>query len=494
VTRFQQTLRRVGVVAATLLIGAGGAVAVSAPASATPETSPFSLTITGEAGCAEGARQITWTVTNNHPELKARITWVGDGTNSHTPENPKVVGDIAKGNDLAAGATATGVEAIADEDTRTEPKLVVAAAWTANDGFETFATVDLTGLTCAPTCVTAENAQYTHTFDAQNGDATVRLKGDLPLCEGEEQDFSLVAYYATDSAFSYPQYLHDAHSDTLWELNTQVELHVDVPKCFRQIDLVFGGEDGIINPIEEGGELYGDRKLGSAGAPGNRSEGPQGWFNGGRKSCVQPAADFVSNCDGTVTVHLTNNSKAPFDAKFVVTGVDGETVVAAGASTTVTVPAEHAGDITVTEATKKKTVDTYQWQRPEDCPPPTADFASTCDNLLLKLANPEGNTTVVANVTAGGETEKIEVAAGAEDVYEIPTDAGEVSVTFEGFKETFTGTYAEPADCAAGGGGGGGLPVTGPQAGAMAGGAALLLGAGAVLFMMARRRRIKFAA
>ena len=112
----------------------------------------------------------------------------------------------------------------------------------------------------------------------------------------------------------------------------------------------------------------------------------------------------------------------------------------------------------------------------------------------MKLTNPEGNTPVTANVTSGGETGKIKVAAGAEDVYEIPKDAGEVSVTFEGFKGTFTGTYAEPADCAAGGGGGGPLPVTGPQAGAMAGGAALLLGAGAVLFMMARRRRIKFAA
>ena len=495
-TRFQQTLRRVGVVAATLLIGAGGAVAVGAPASADP-VEPFSITLTGAAGCTDdGARNITWTVVNNNPELKARITWVGDGTNSHTPEDPKKVGDIAKGNDLAAGATVSGEEVIAEDDTREVAKLVVGVSWNADHAFQTFTDVQLAGLeSCAPPCVTADTAEYVHTFDAAAGTATVALKGKGALCADEKgQPFSLASYFTTSGSYALPQYLLASDTKAITPTESSIELEVALPDCYRQVDLVWGDE--VINPLTEDSGAYGDRKLGSDGAPGNRSEGPQGWFNGGDGECAQPDVIFEPECAGTRVILVNDtpfdDETGSFDLTFTVTGIEGEIVVPAGKSVEKFVPAEVATAIEVKKG--DKLVKSYEWTRPEKCEAPTAEFASSCDAFLVKLTNPEGNTPVTAIVTSGGETGKIKVAAGAEDVYEIPTDAGEVSVTFEGFPETFTGTYAEPADCAAGGGGGGGLPVTGPQAGAMAGGAALLLGAGAVLFVMARRRRITFAA
>jgi hypothetical protein len=186
VTRFHLTFRRVLVVAASLLIGAGGAVAVGAPASADPVSDPFTVTVAGEAGCTDdGTRKIAWTVTNGHPDMKLAITWVGDGTGTHTLENPKTVGDIKRLAEIPAGGSLSGDEVIAEDDTRAVAKLIIGAAWTKDeaDNRETFAEVQLAGLeSCAPPCVTADQAEYVHTFDAAAGTATVALKGKGALC------------------------------------------------------------------------------------------------------------------------------------------------------------------------------------------------------------------------------------------------------------------------------------------------------------------------
>jgi hypothetical protein len=496
VTRFRLPARRLMAVAAGLLIGATGALTVSAPAAAT-DTDPYNITVEGTAVCApKGVWTIDWKVVNDHPSKTARLVWVGDERPPY--EEGKTVGDIHRGAELEGGASVSGVEEV--EAGLASAKLVVTAHYSDGDKVierQAFDEVPLASTsTCAPTCVeTATTARYKHTFDARAGVATVELKGDKPLCAGEKQAFSLASYFTTSSSFAYPQYLHDAKTKWITPNDNKIKLRVDVPRCYRQLDLVFGEE--VYEELVEGGPLYGDRKLGSPGAPGNTSEGPPAWFNGGHKECVAPAADFVSECDGSVTVHLTNPSKVPSTAVFTVSGVEGTTSVEAGESATVTVPASYQGEIVVTEKNRKKPVGTYTWERPVDaCAAPTAEFASTCDYLLLKLVNPEGNAPIVATVSYAGETGTVTVPAGDEGIgAEFPPADGDLVVTFEGYDEVFKGTYTKPADCDAGGGGGGGpLPVTGPQAGALAGGAALILAAGGALFLMARRRRIRFTA
>jgi LPXTG-motif cell wall-anchored protein len=491
VTRFRLPLRRFLAVAAGLLVGASGALAIAGPAAAT-DTDPYSVTVEGSAACApQGVWKIDWKVTND-AAVKARIVFVGDDRPPY--EEGKTVGDIHSGVDLAAGASVSGVEET--EASLASAKLVVTVHYSVDGQVLTRQSFDEVPLasqsTCAPTCVTASTAKYQHTFNAQSGKATVQLKGDLPMCKGESQAFSLASYFATAGTFAYPQYLHDSDTKAIDDAHNKVRLDVSTPHCYRQLDLVFGSE--VYKELTEGGKLYGDRKLGSPNAPGSNSEGPQAWFNGGKKECTQPVAEFVSNCDGSVTVTLTNTSSVPSTAVFTISGVEGTVSVKSGEKPVeVTVPASAAGDIKVTEKNKKKTVGTYKWERPDGCAAPTAEFASSCDALLGKLINPKGNAPVEATVVQGESTAKVTLAGGKTEPYEFDKTRGAVKVTFADFDKTFTGTYTQPTGCEAAGGGGD-LPRTGSRTSVMAGGGAALLAAGGFLFFLVRRRRIRFTA
>jgi hypothetical protein len=267
-------------------------------------------------------------------------------------------------------------------------------------------------------------------------------------------------------------------------------LNVDLPDCYTQVDLIFGGKDEIIDPLD-GTKFYGNKILGSNGAPGNRSKGPRGGWNGGDKSCTQPAAEFVSNCDGTVDVHLSNSGKYP--TAFEVTtggGFNKSVSVAPGESETVRVPLDSAFEIRVTSEGRE--VATGGWERPQGCPQPTLVAKSDCDTLTLRVNNPKGNAPAKVNVTYGTDFRQLLIRPGESATAIFPASTAEVATAaFVGWGVGLEAVYAKPANC---GGGGGGLPVTGAAVGGSVAAALLLLGVGAGLFLAARRRRIRFTA
>jgi LPXTG-motif cell wall-anchored protein len=268
----------------------------------------------------------------------------------------------------------------------------------------------------------------------------VTLDDDIELCAAEP--VTLVTYFAPKPQFSVPQYVFAHQTATVSNEQRTVTLAAPLPACNTQADLFFGGEDDIIGEITEGGKRYGDTKLGSGTGPGSRSKGPQGWYNGGAKGCHQPAVQPVPQCDGAVDVNLSNTgeqTKYPVDFT-VRAGEFTQTVtVAPGKGETVRVPAGR-GPITVTADGMKDV--TYEWQRPENCPPPGDGGGDPGD----------GNGD-------GGDGEGDGGGSG-------------------------TGGGAGDDD--------GGLPVTGAAAGTIAAGAAVLLIGGGVLFVVARRRRVTF--
>lgn len=195
----------------------------------------------------------------------------------------------------------------------------------------------------------------------------------------------------------------------------------------------------------------------------------------------KPEATFTDNCEGVV-VTLGNHEKATKDAEFVVTGEGGfeeKVAVKAGEQAEVAVPAENAGNVTVTEGGKK--IAEHSWTQPEDCVPPaqpTVTAESTCDKLIIRIDNPEDGVTFETVVTPNeGEPQNVVVEPGETKTVEFAASEGLV-VAIDGVEGTFA--WEKPEDCETPGEGGGKgddedtLPVTGVQAGAIAGGAAVL--------------------
>lgn len=510
-------LRRPLAIIGAALLGLGATLSVAAPASAHhPE-------ITGTVVCppASNEKVITWTISHSERDKTATILGITatpdtdvlteDGKalarigGSDPDAVQPVLGRKGKKNDTIVvtqkvPGTTTGVA-----------KLRMSMKWSKNgktvlelvtddrrDG-----KVNLGRKTCGeepPVCVDAAKAQFKHTFDGPGGKATVELEGNLPLCGEGAQPFTLVSYFAPRPQFDVPQYVYGQDTDVIKAGTNKIELEVPIPDCNTQVDLIWGDESEVIEEIVAGGPRYGDKKLGSAGAPGNRSKGPQGWYNGGSKACQQPAADFVSSCDGSVAVNLSNDGEiSKYPVEFTITA--GEFVkkvtVAAGKGDTVEVPAEHAAEIVVTAEgfeTKKG-----GWQRPEDCELPEVLAASDCETYAVGVLNPEGNTPVKVEVTYEGETKTLTVPAGNKEPATVTFEAGKATTATIVFPELdmepLEATFEKPTNC--GGGGGGeepGLPVTGAAAGGIAAGALVLLGIGVFLFIMARRRRVTFTA
>jgi len=210
----------------------------------------------------------------------------------------------------------------------------------------------------------------------------------------------------------------------------------------------------------------------------------------------QPSATFESNCDGTVTVVITNPTGK--DAEFVVksqtTDYKANVKVVAGKSEKVSVPKEHAADIKVAVKGDEngKALGKYKFTAPENCEDAeyTGSFEPSCDGVKVTLNNPaDGETLKVTILANGQEKYKFEVAPGKSESKMIGRqDSVKVVVKVEGFEPDGEFDYTVPAGC------GGSLPVTGVNAGLMAGGASVLVLGGAALFMMARRRRVQFTA
>ncbi|MEW2474034.1 cell wall anchor protein [Micromonospora gifhornensis] len=504
------SLRRPLAVLAAAIIGSTGAAVVAAtPASA------HHTTITGTVDCDRltGERVITWTVVNSERGKTATITGV-----TADPATPVLL--VAEGTDATAELKGTpipkagqvqGVQRVPGDTQRAT--LTVEAAWfqkgdsqrkkppTSKD----HKTIELgADGTCAPApkCVDASDAKYSHTFNGAKGTATVKLAGDLPLCGEEKQYFTLVSYFAPRPQFATPQYVYGTpDSDFLGGTQTEIELKVDVPDCHTQVDLIWGGVDEVIDPLVENGPRYGSKKLGDRGAPGNRSTGPQGWYNGGAKNCTTPAATFASACDGTVTVSLSNDgSISKYPVEFEVRGENGfsekVTVEPGKANNETVVPAEHAGAIEVLVDGEVIDNGTYEWERPEDCPLPTITADATCETFALTASNPEGAQPVKVDFTYGDKTESRTVKPGSSESVTFPAGDDEAALVALPELDLELEVVYAPEGC--GGGGGGeeppGLPVTGVAAGGIAAGAIVLLAVGAVLFVMARRRRIHFTA
>ncbi|PZF87066.1 cell wall anchor protein [Micromonospora deserti] len=500
--RTKLSLRRPLAVLGAALLGLTGAVTLAAPASA------HHTTITATAACDQlsGERVITWKVENSERNKTATITKVT--ADPATPVTVTVAGAESKPLDTVVIPKGDYVEATqrVPGDTA-RATLTVDAVWQKNNArASNNGSIDLSAdQSCspAPKCVDASQAKYSHTFDGPKGTATVKLDGDLPLCGDSKQWFTLVSYFAPRPEFATPQYVYGT-PDSDWiggGTQTEIELNVEIPDCHTQVDLIWGGVDEVIDPLVEDGKRYGDKKLGSKGAPGNRSTGPRGWYNGGDKSCTTPAATFASNCDGTVTVSLSNDGKtSKYPVEFEVRGENGwskkVTVEPGKADNGVEVPAAQAGKVEVLVDGKVIENGTYGWDRSADCPLPTVTTEADCDTFSLTATNPEGGQPAKVVFTYGEKTETRTVEPGASETVTFAAGKAESAiVVLPGLELEMEVAYAPEGDC--GGGGGGeepGLPVTGAAAGGIAAGALALLALGAVLFVVARRRRVHFTA
>ena len=368
-------------------------------------------------------------------------------------------------------------------------------------------------------CTTGDFDQVPQfTFD--NGTATANFS----LSEGAKcapTDVTLVSYLAPRPQFDVPQFLFAHHTVTVSPDQRSASLTVDVPDCNTQVDLFVGGEQDIIEKLVEGGKRYGDTKL-------------QYW-NGGASNCVQPAVQYVSNCDGSIDLSLSNNGKLsgyPVTFEISYGGQKQSVTVANGQATTEPIHIPAGGGTITVSADKLKPV-TIDWTRPEACGP-TATAKNDCTTVTVTVTNPEKNVPAKADVTYGDSTKSVTVAPGtAEDVTFTAGEATTATVAFPGLtgvkpltvdvvKAECTsaspstpssespsaspspsgsttptaGTTTTPATAPSTTpvSNDSNLPTTGAAAGTIAGGAALLLIIGGVLFFLARRRKVNFTA
>ncbi|MFD6564945.1 cell wall anchor protein [Micromonospora profundi] len=496
------SLRRPLAVLGAAVVGLAGVVAVAAPASA------HHTTITATADCDKrtGERVITWKVENSERDKAVTLkTVTAEPATDVTVPVRGATSVPLQGYVIEKRGSVQAVQRVPG-DTATA-KLTVFGKWQKNGKEATNSgSINLAAdrsCTPAPKCIDASKAKYSHTFDGPKGTAIVKLDGDLPLCGEGKQWFTLVSYFAPRPQFATPQYVYGTpDSDWIGGTQSQIELNVEIPDCHTQVDLIWGDGEQVIDPLVEGGKRYDNKKLGSPGAPGNRSKGVQGWYNGGDKSCTTPVSTFASNCDGSVAVSLSNDGKiSKYPVEFEIKGADGwskKVSVAAGkADNSIVVPAANAGKIEVLVDGKVVENGTYSWQRPEDCPLPAVTTEADCKTFALTVTNPEGGLPVKATFAYGDKTETRTVAAGGSEKVTFKAGKAESAlVTLPELDLELEAIYTPEGDCGGGGGGGEepGLPVTGAAAGGIAAGAIALLIAGAVLFVIARRRRVTFTA
>ncbi|WP_433348133.1 hypothetical protein [Micromonospora sp. CA-111912] len=359
-----------------------------------------------------------------------------------------------------------------------------------------------------PTCVSAADARYTHTFRGKRGEASITLVNG-PLCEGEEQAFALVSYVAPSAKVEFPQYVLSKSVDKFTsvakdEVGTRstLKFKVEVPTCYTQVDFVFG--DKIIDPLTEK-DLYRNRKVGSPKGIGSQSKGPHAWYNGGGETCeAAPEVVVESDCQGKVTFNLINRD-GNAAANFVIAtdkGFNKAVTVALRSIEKVELDAAAVdGQITVTA--NGKSLWTGTQKAPAECQEPgvgepETSYESTCDDLYLLIQNPKNGVSLTSTFTPStGKPQTVTIEPGTNKSLRFPASKGLTVVITGDLESAGPIKWTAPiSGCDDGGTGGGdqdgGLPVTGAAAGGIAAGAVALLAAGAVLFVVARRRRIRF--
>jgi LPXTG-motif cell wall-anchored protein len=197
----------------------------------------------------------------------------------------------------------------------------------------------------------------------------------------------------------------------------------------------------------------------------------------------EPSATFVSKCDGTVNVHITNPGRTEAIFHVAGTGFSQNVTIPAGGEKDVTVPAG-AGAITVTMG-EKKVGDFGGWSRPETCPGPTSIGESTCDGFWVKITNPQGGMPVDATVTYGAQTKTVTVAPGTTQAVSLtPGTQTEAGISYTNGWASQKASYTKPGDCPT-------LPKTGANTGTYIGTGIGLIAAGAIVFLLARRRLVQ---
>jgi hypothetical protein len=254
----------------------------------------------------------------------------------------------------------------------------------------------------------------------------------MSLCE--PQTLTLVSYYALTASFALPQYVFDLQTQDFTKTTYELNFQVAMPPCFTQSDFVTGTK---IDPLVS--TLYGDRKIGSGGAPGNISTGPQAWFNGNGNGtaggvCSNPAATITPECDGSGTVHLSNGSGSPFDVEFTWTlngaaSPDSPKKVAANTSYSFTVIASQF-PVVVTDNKGTKTTLDWSWP-PTSCAQPTLLVEPDCTSLILKVTNPNSKK-VNATATYNGSSQTKPVEQGNTTIFTFPAGTGSATVAIDG--------------------------------------------------------------
>ncbi|NYF59686.1 hypothetical protein [Micromonospora purpureochromogenes] len=216
---------------------------------------------------------------------------------------------------------------------------------------------------------------------------------------------------------------------------------------------------------------------------------------------TEPTAAFESRCDGSMLVDLAN----PPGGRTVDMAISS---IPAGFSRTVTlrpgrtvedilVPAGYYGLIVAPVGTPEP-LTSYAWARPGRCGTADIRSRSTCDELVIVVANPADGPTLDVTFDPNhgrGQQRTLEPETKVEVSFRAVAGLA-VVLRSDQFDPpgAHNGPYAwkQPADCGSGGGEGGGLPVTGMPIGGLLAGAGLLLTAGATLVVLARRRRVRF--
>jgi LPXTG-motif cell wall-anchored protein len=200
-----------------------------------------------------------------------------------------------------------------------------------------------------------------------------------------------------------------------------------------------------------------------------------------------PNASFISACDGSVTVTLSNAADARKAAAFTVVGENNFSEarsVAKGDSTDVTVPAASAGDIKVLVGGREFAA--YKWLEPPDCAPLQVAALSDCKTLTFSVENPAGNRPKEITVTSGDTTETLTLAAGETKEFTFPGAAGTTATVSLGQGDPVTITWEDPGNCNPPPPE---LPETGVKLSGLIGlGGALVLVGSALLFVLHRRR------
>ena len=497
--KLKSSLHRTAAVLAGAVIGLAGVAAVAGPASA------HNATVSGTTTCTNGKNVVTWTITND---------WGTDATVSDlsTPpgETPTNLNADSKQATLVNGtvipAETNGQKTVVQYnqvvDMAATASLSFVATWPDYQDRDNSAQVTLDqdcGKDTTPKCVDADHARLSHTFavDKVGGTTVIKLKRGQTLCPDEKIWISSASYYAPKPQFDVPQYLFDSDHGFISSDYPVLKLWVKTPPCYTQVDSFFDTQDSknILQSITANGPRYGNLKLGSPGAPGNRSHGPVAAYNGGDQTCSTPASTSLPSCNGEQTINLSNSGK--FDETFTVKYADQvKTVpVAAGAGASVIVP---AGAGTVTVSAEGMQDQTYNWTAPQDCAPPTVTIVNTCKDVTVTVTNPKDVLPAKATVSYGKESKDLTVAAGSSEKATFTAGTAKyATITFAGLDIKPIKATLKSLVCTTpvgNNGGGGSLPITGAAGGSIAAGAAILLIAGGVFFFVARRRKIRFTA